>query len=80
MVIFMEKDYFKKLLMIYCKDVHLGNLCNECKKVLEEFDNNTLDLNIYYKIIAYNSYIFKRFHFHTFNRLTKNKIEDLTKY
>ena len=67
----MEKNYFKKLLMIYCKEVHLGTFCNECLKTLEEYDNNTLDINKYYKILAYNSYIFKKFHFYTFNRLNK---------
>lgn len=76
----MDKDYFIKLLSIYCKEVHLNSLCCECMKVLEEFDNNTLDINVYYKILSYNSYIFKRFHFHTFNKLCKNRLEDLTKY
>jgi arsenate reductase-like glutaredoxin family protein len=76
----MDKDYFIKLLSIYCKEVHLNSLCDECKKVLEEFENNTLDINVYYKILSYNSYIFKRFHFHTFNKLCKKRLEDLTKY
>ena len=76
----MEKDYFIKLLMIYCKEVHLESLCNVCQKTLEEFDNNTIDKNVYYKIVSYNSYIFKRFHFHTYNRLSKNRLEDLTNY
>ena len=76
----MEKDYFLRLLKIYCKEHHNSLLCPLCKKVLEDYNNNTLDLNTYYMIIANHSYIYKKFHFHTFIRLTKNRLEDLTKY
>lgn len=54
-------------------------MCPLCIKKLEDFDNNKLDKYIYYKLIAYNGYFFKRFHFNTFNRLSKRRFDDLTK-
>ena len=73
----MEKKYFTKLLKAYCNKLHLKYLCDDCKKVLIKFENNTLSKDEYNKIIAYSSYFFKRFHYHTFNRLSKALCDDL---
>ena len=75
----MERAYFINLLKAYCRKEHLNTMCPLCIKKLEDFDNNKLDKYIYYKLIAYNGYFFKRFHFHTFNRLSKRRFDDLTK-
>lgn len=75
----MNKNYFLRLLRIYCKDVHKENICFECKKLLEKYNTSTIDDTDYYKIVSYSGWIYKRFHFYTFNRISKLKYDDLTK-
>lgn len=75
----MNKNYFLRLLRVYCKEVHNCNLCDECKNLERLYNNSLIDANDYYKIIAYSSSIFKRFHFYTFNRISNLRRDDLTK-
>lgn len=75
----MNKNYFLRLLRVYCKDVHKECICDECKKFLEKYNDLTIDKSDYYKIIAYSGWIYKRFHFYTFNRISNLKCDDLTK-
>lgn len=75
----MNKNYFLRLLKVYCKEVHNSNICDECKNLEKQYNDSLIDINDYYKIIAYSSSIFKRFHFYTFNRISSLKYDDLTK-
>lgn len=75
----MSKNYFLRLLKVYCKDVHNMSICDECSLLLEKYNDSTIDSSDYYKIISYSGWIYKRFHFYTFNRISKLKYDDLTK-
>ena len=52
----MDKKYFLNLLYSYCKNKYLEGV---------------IDQNTYYLILSFNSSIFRRFHYYTFEHLNK---------
>lgn len=71
LVIIMDKKYFLNLLYNYCKNKHNSKLCKSCELIKTKYLEGVLDQNTYYLILSFNSSIFRRFHYYTFEHLNK---------
>ncbi len=74
----MNKNYFINLVKKYCKDNHINFLCFKCRNIINLYLDKKLDKCEYFKIIAYHSFIFRKYHYYTFKRISLIN-DDLTK-